>query len=70
MGSLEAWLEFRRNERYDDPTTCCYHCGEKCSGDVTETIEDTAAHLGTHWSCLECLGLFELVASKLSRVNS
>lgn len=22
----------------EDTTTCCYHCGQECSGDVTETV--------------------------------
>ncbi len=37
--SLEAWLEFRNNERYEPDGPMCYHCGGDCSGDVTEHIE-------------------------------
>jgi len=37
--SLEAWLEFRRNEHYEETKPHCYWCGNECSGDTTETVE-------------------------------
>ena len=37
--SLEAWLEFQRNERYEETKPLCYWCGNECSGDTTETVE-------------------------------
>lgn len=39
MDSLEAWLEFRRGEAYQAPKPTCWHCGEPCSGDTTETFQ-------------------------------
>ncbi len=38
MDSLEAWLDFRRGERYEPSHPCCFHCGGECSGDTTETV--------------------------------
>jgi hypothetical protein len=40
MSSFEAWNEFRRNETrgLEERGPFCWHCGQKCSGDVTETV--------------------------------
>ena len=37
--NLEEWLEFRRNERYEETKPLCYWCGGPCSGDTTEAVE-------------------------------
>jgi hypothetical protein len=39
MDNLEAWLDFRHGEKWTESKPLCYHCGEECSGDVSELIE-------------------------------
>jgi hypothetical protein len=35
MDSLEAWLEFRRNENYQPPPLVCCECGGRAEGNIT-----------------------------------
>jgi hypothetical protein len=37
MSLEEHMIEFF-GERYGPPKPLCYHCGQECSGDVTESI--------------------------------
>lgn len=38
MQDFNAWIEHCRLEREDQCGPVCYHCGEVCSGDTTETV--------------------------------
>ncbi len=47
--TIESWDDPQPKEYEDDPRGhFCYHCGEPCSGDVTETIH--IDHMSTEFA--------------------